>query len=89
MLPSLAVSWRLDGDDVAIEVESNVPRGRVDVPVEVARGRKRVTEYVVVRDGRGSAVVSWSGKPPESVSVDPDGELLLGRTRVQREEGGA
>lgn len=82
--PAVDVRWRVVGSEVLVDVKSDVPFGTFELPIALAEGAAPLR--VTVTDGQGAARAPL---PPEPhLQVDPDGELMLHRVRVQREGQG-
>jgi len=85
--PELTAAWHVDGDELVVEMHTELPFGRIQVPVDVLSGRDETTHWVEVSDGRGRARLPLEGRLKE-VQVDPGGLLPLSRVRVDEEGAG-
>lgn len=76
--PEVTGSWSASGGALELELHTDVPYGRCELPVGVVSGRKGETRisWVPVVDGVGKATIAVKGEPTE-VTVDPERWLPL------------
>ena len=79
----LNLTWHWGDGELTAAVHSDVPFGRMDVPVHIDGEEHRV----VVEHGRGELRLHMLAEPA-SVLLDPEGRTLAGRRVVKREASG-
>jgi len=85
--PELTAAWSLKGDALDVQLFTDLPFGRISVPVVVESGRSEVTHWIEVSDGVGHVTLPLEGALG-SVAIDPDGLLPLSRIRLDEEGAG-
>ena len=88
MRPRISGSWAPGGDGVSVALASDVPFGRVEIPVRVQCRRSSTTRWIALVDGEATADLACEGAPVR-VEVDPDGWLPLSARSLRRGPAGA
>ena len=83
--PRVEASWRRDGNTVVVDVTTDVPFGRTEIPVDITSRKGTTTVWVEVVDGAGRDRASVRGEV-ESVQLDPNQWLPLRRRTVRRND---
>jgi hypothetical protein len=82
--PELTASWHLVGDEVAVDLHTDLPFGTVRVPVAIESGGRTEVHWVGLQDGHGRAVLPLRGRLKD-VAIDPEGWVPF--RRIRQDEG--
>ncbi len=85
-IPSLELTWHLEGDQVVGTITSDIPFGTFDVPVRVkGSGDASQDVWVDVVDGRATFTAPALAGEDTEVELDPEGYILANERKVRKE----
>jgi hypothetical protein len=83
-IPSLELHWQMEGQSVRGLVESDIPFGAIEVPIQIGEGDEAIIVWVDVRDGRGTFEHALPEGATPDVALDPARWVLARSRRASR-----